>query len=297
MNVVQFSVPVANEASVVIEEDILPYFYNVFHRHREVQLTFILKGGGTLLVGNYTQTFQAGDIYVIGANQPHLFKSEPEHYSMYEAGQVHAIHVFFDPEVTLKEMFALPECSGIRKFLDWTKNGIQVSREKVEEVSLDLQRLKRADSLERLLMFVQILQKLSKDVNGYRSLSNGFSKFPLPDSEGIRMNRIYQYTINHYGEDISLEKIAAVAHLTPHAFCKYFKKHTRKTYRKFLNEIRINEACKKMIRGEYEGISSVVYSSGFTNRITFNRVFKRVIGMSPTEYLRTRKRKPTDDSR
>ncbi|WP_315822444.1 hypothetical protein [Paraflavitalea speifideaquila] len=59
------------------------------------------------------------------------------------------------------------------------------------------------------------------------------------------MNDVYQFTMAHYTENISLHQIASIAHLTPQAFCRYFKKHTRKTYITFLNEVRVNEACKR----------------------------------------------------
>ena len=80
--------------------------------------------------------------------------------------------------------------------------------------------------------------------------------------------------------------LASVAHLTPQAFCRYFKKHTRKTYISFLNEVRITEACKKMVQGDFDSYSSVAYQAGFNNVVTFNRVFKKTTGRSPREYLK-----------
>lgn len=43
MKVIQFTVPVAEEGAVVVQEDILPYFYNYLHRHKEAQVTLIIK--------------------------------------------------------------------------------------------------------------------------------------------------------------------------------------------------------------------------------------------------------------
>src|SRR5690606_32723745 len=101
--------------------------------------------------------------------------------------------------------------------------------------------------------------------------------------------KIYKYTFEHYAEDITLEKIASVVHITPQAFCKYFKMHTRKTYKIFLNEVRINEACKKIVTGDFECISSIAYATGFNSPINFNKVFKKTTGKSPSEYIRAYK--------
>src|ERR1700716_3998216 len=96
MKVVQFTIPVADENSVIVQEDILPYFYNHLHRHPETQVTWILKGEGTLVAGNYVQPFKEGDIYLIGANQPHLFKSDPARFDKPKKKKIHALTIFFN---------------------------------------------------------------------------------------------------------------------------------------------------------------------------------------------------------
>ena len=77
MKVVQFTIPVSQEHSIMVQEDKLPHFYNHLHRHNETQITWIIKGEGTLIAGTAMQRFQSGDIYILGANQPHIFKSDP----------------------------------------------------------------------------------------------------------------------------------------------------------------------------------------------------------------------------
>ena len=59
----------------------------------------------------------------------------------------------------------------------------------------------------------------------------------------------------------------------------------------FLNEIRINEACKKIITGNFDSISAIGYPVGYNNTTTFNRVFKKVTGMATTDYINRYKRK------
>ena len=73
--------------------------------------------------------------------------------------------------------------------------------------------------------------------------------------------------------------------MTPQAFCRYFKKHTLHTFIGFLNEVRINEACKKLTDGQYDSIATVAYNCGFNSITNFNRVFKTITGKSPSEYI------------
>ncbi|MDX5481141.1 MAG: AraC family transcriptional regulator [Hymenobacteraceae bacterium] len=286
MKVIQFTVPVTLNDSVVVQEDIQPYFYNYLHRHKELQLTLILKGEGTLIVGNYTQRFSEGDIYVIGANQPHLFKSEASYYQEVQEDRVHAIHIFFDYECKLHNLFDVPEMETIRHFLESTQHGLQLPERYFDNVSRIIKKINRNTGLKRLLSCIRLLQVLARDVQGWKSLSTGFPNTPFAEPEDVRMNNIFQFTIQHYAENITLEKIASEANMTPHAFCKYFKKHTQKTYMSFLNEVRINEACKKIIHGDFDSISSVAYATGFNSAINFNKVFKKATGKSPSEYIR-----------
>ena len=110
------------------------------------------------------------------------------------------------------------------------------------------------------------------------------SRKNFSDYEGMRISNIYNYIMQHYNRDITLEEVSEAAYMTPQAFCRYFKKHTRVTFITFLNEIRINEACKRLIDGSYESVSSVAYDCGFNSITNFNRVFKSTTGKSPREY-------------
>ncbi|CAL1517596.1 AraC family transcriptional regulator [Chitinophaga sp. MM2321] len=286
MKVVQFTVPVASEGSVVIQEDILPYFYNYLHRHKEAQVTLIIKGEGTLIAGSYTQPFKAGDVYVIGANQPHMFKGDARYFENLQEKNIHAIHIFFDHEQALQGMISLPELEPVRKWLELTRFSLQLPAIHEEKAAAEILRLRQLTGAERLFAFMTMLTWFSKQVKDWKSLSTGFSRHVYSESEGLRMNDIYQYTLEHYAENITLARIAGIAHLTTYAFCKYFKKHTRKTYLGFLNEVRINAACKKIINGDADSIASVAYATGYNNPITFNRVFRKVTGMSPSAYAR-----------
>ncbi len=92
--------------------------------------------------------------------------------------------------------------------------------------------------------------------------------------------------MKNYAKQISLIDVARQAHMTPPAFCRYFKKHTRHTFLSFLNEVRINEACKKLTDGSNQNIAVIAYNCGFNSITNFNKVFKtRKPASPPTSYL------------
>lgn len=286
MKVLQFTVPIVNEYSITVEEDILPYFYSHLHSHKETQITLIIKGEGTLITGNYTQTFKAGEVYFVSKDQPHLFTTKANVFEARNQNNVHAIHIFFDHKNNLAGLLDLPEMESIKKFINGFDCGLQVSPDHVPHVSKLIKEIRDSEGLSRLMLLVKLLQYCVNDAKQWKLLSTGLIDHSFIDSEGMRMNDVYHYTVDHYSECISLNEISSIACMTPHAFCKYFKRHTRKTYLAYLHEIRINEACKKIVSEGYNGISSVAYSTGFNSVITFNRVFKKITSMSPKDYLK-----------
>ncbi|HSC37923.1 MAG TPA: AraC family transcriptional regulator [Chitinophagaceae bacterium] len=285
MRVVQFTIPVARENSVVVQEDRMPHFYNHLHRHNETQITWILKGEGTLIAGNYMQQFKSGDIFILGANLPHIFKSDPAYFDKRRKKEIHALTIFFNPEGFFQAVLELPESKAIKKFVESTVYGLQVPEAYKKRVADEMMLIKNLEQGFRLAGFIRLLQTLS-EVKKWTALATVSSDYAYSDLEGLRMNDVYQYTMSHYAENIRLRQVADIAHLTPQAFCRYFKKHTRKTYIIFLSEIRINEACKRILSGEFDCISSVAYDIGFSSAVSFNRVFKKVTGKSPRQYLR-----------
>jgi len=285
MRVVQFTIPVARENSVVVQEDRIPHFYNHLHRHNEAQITWIIQGEGTLIAGNYMQQFKAGDIYVLGANLAHIFKSDTAYFDKRKKMEVHALTLFFNPGGFFQSILALPEAKTIKKFVDSTSYGLQVPAAWEEKIAAEMREIQKQEQGFRLGGFIRLLQTLA-EIKKWQPLASLSASYSYSDVEGLRMNDVYQYTMAHYAGNIQLRQVADIAHLTPQAFCRYFKKHTRKTYVIFLSEIRINEACRRILSGKFNSISSIAYDIGFSSAVSFNRVFKKITGKSPTQYLR-----------
>lgn len=293
MKVLHFTIPVTPDRSVTVQEEYLPWFYNQLHRHKEIQITLILKGKGTLIAGNHMHKCKDGDIYILGANQQHIFKSDAVYFKKNNKNSVHTITIFFDAAEAFGNILCLPEMREIKKFLVKTACGLQVPQK--EKAALTQQILNLSNLTNSLLLadFIKLLNSFT-NIKKWKNLSPESTGLSISDSEGLRMNDIYQYTITHFTENISLSEVASISHLTIPAFCKYFKKHTQKTYITFLNEIRINEACNKIMEGKFDGISSIAYDIGFNNVTSFNRVFKKITGTSPNEYRKNLEYKMND---
>jgi len=285
MKVIQFTIPVEIDNSIHFQEDRLPYFYRHLHRHMETQIAWVVNGEGTLVIGNNMLPFRSGDMFVIGANQPHLFKSDPSYFIPGNRRQIHSLNIFFNPNGFISHLLAFPEMLSIKRFVNSSSFGLKASEKDAAKLAEHFLKIRNTSAGFRLAYFIEFLQ-LMANIKKWKRLSTGSFEYSITDTEGLRMNDIYQYTMDHFTEDISLAQIAAVAYLTPQSFCRYFKKHTNKTYVNFLNEVRINDACKKFMELNFESIGNVAYQAGFNSVVSFNRVFKGITEKTPKEFIK-----------
>lgn len=279
MKVLQFTIPVSHDKNIIVQKEQLPFFYPHLHRHDEIQLTWVVKGTGTLIAENSMQTFRANEIFWIAGNQPHVFKSDTGEDT------VESLTLFFNPNGKLANVFELTELKKISTFIHKYPNGFKVPEAHVAELSEMMLRLEQAQGAKQFMNFIHLLSFL-QPLHDLIPLVSGSRLSSVNDQEGIRIGAIYDYIMKHYDTDIMLEDIAKHANMTPQAFCRYFKKHTRLTFITFLNEVRIHEACKKLSGGISDNISTIAYQSGFNSIATFNRVFKTITGRAPREYIR-----------
>lgn len=288
MKVLPFTILVPQDKSVISEYIELPYFYQYLHRHDEWQITYIESGEGTLIAGNDMHTFRSGDLFVIGAKLPHLFKSNPEYFSADSNKVIKACTVYFNPNGILAPLFSLPEMKMASVFLNKNKHGFKVPSSVAEDVIPQIFMVHQATGIDVLLSFVKLMNTLQDLNENIELLCSDLYSANFSENEGMRLSKIINFITDNYSNPISLEDVANTAFMTPQAFCRYFKKHTGHTFISFLNEVRVNAACKNLIAGEKaDCISGVAYKAGFNSITNFNRVFKSIIGQSPKSYIET----------
>ncbi|RZJ80614.1 MAG: AraC family transcriptional regulator [Chryseobacterium sp.] len=113
-------------------------------------------------------------------------------------------------------------------------------------------------------------------------LSSGF-QLASSTLDKDRLEAIYDHTISHYKRKIDLKEIAAKANVSPTSFCRFFKVTFKKTYTRFLNEIRVGQACK-MLSENHLSIKEVCYESGYSCFTSFYKHFRDIIGKTPLVY-------------
>ncbi len=279
MKPLPFKIPKTTSSSFRIQVDEGPHFYDRLHYHPEWQLSFIQQGEGVLYLGHSFQRFSPGSIFLVGSNVPHLLQCDAGYYKTASPG-VYAISLFFHQSSFGEGFFQLPELKAIADLLEAAQRGIFLT----EHASLEA-KIVDCLALQGVALFRQFLD-IFDELSTYpklQYLNEQHRPIVLKEVDGHRLNEVFQYTFRHFAEPISLEAIAHLANLSVSQFCRYFKLHTGKTYVDFLNELRIEEACKRLAEQDLT-IAEVAHLVGFNNLSNFNRQFKRRKGLAPTKF-------------
>jgi AraC-like DNA-binding protein len=91
------------------------------------------------------------------------------------------------------------------------------------------------------------------------------------------------YVASHQSDPIKLEQIARALNVSKYHFCRSFKHATGLTFVEYLSRVRIEKA-KILLHNNNLRVSEIAYEVGFQSITHFNRIFRKLVGYSPTEY-------------
>lgn len=276
MKVLPFKIPKTEDDILIVQEDRGRTFYEKLHQHEEIQLSYVISGKGTFIVGDTIRDFQSDDVLLFGSNIPHVLKSDVS-----TEQDSYMISVFFTHNSFGKHFFTLPKLQNVKRLLNDASFGVKF-QEHQAVLKLLFEAILNQKTIKRFATFFEILSILTE--SKYETVSSFINTKNYTDDEGKRMSAVFEFVMNHFDQKIVLEEIATIANMTPNAFCKYFKQRTNKTFFQFLTAIRIENACKFLSNQQQLSISDIAHYCGFFNISNFNRKFKEIKGITPTEF-------------
>ncbi len=245
-----------------------------WHFHPEYELTLILESSGTRFVGDSNESYQAGDLVLLGPNLPHTWLSEPG-----EAGDsLHkAIVIHFAADFLGEAFTASPEMGEISELLSRAAGGLHFDSHLRDEAAATLVGMKKQQGFDRLLSLLGILQGLTP---GGRSLSSPAFVPSNRERDLRRIDRVCAFINERCHGRVSQPEVADIAGMTPQAFSRFFRKTVGKTFVDYLADLRVSHACRLLIETDHS-VVEVSLRSGFNNLSNFNRRFRKLRGQSP----------------
>ena len=246
-----------------------------WHQHREIELTLITAGHGQRYVGDHVAAYGPGNLVMMGENLPHTWRSE--------RSETHgAIVVQFERDFLGEAFWERPELRRVGSLLDRASRGLCFSGRVKNEAGELLAQAVEASSLQRLLLLLKVLERLS-GTRQFEVLSSPLAHSPVRAIDEERIASACDLIASRYDEGIRLADVAKRAGMSEASFSRYFKHHTGRTFIDYVNELRVGCACRLLIETG-DSITDIAFASGFGNLANFNRRFKRLKGSTPRDY-------------
>jgi AraC-like DNA-binding protein len=251
-----------------------PTLKEAWHFHPEIELCFTLKSDGKRFVGNDIAEYQAGDFVMFGSNLPHGFITEMES----EQIVIQMLESFLGLEFLEK-----PEMQVIKELFQKADRGIKFHGQTIKKAKKISYKILQLEGLAKLLKLLDLLLLLATSEE-YTLITNDSFHPNVKIIELERIQIVYDYILQNYQENITLEEASKLISMTKSSFCKFLKKHAKKTFSEMVNNIRIEHACNLIITSN-KNISSIAFESGFNDISYFSRSFTKQMHMSPKAYI------------
>jgi AraC-like DNA-binding protein len=267
--------------SFVVKKISRSAFSNDFHFHKECQLVYVVSGSGIRVVGQSIERFEQGDLTFIGANVPHVWYSEFE-AGQPKGGEAISLALYIDSDLICERLGALADTHQLLHFLNESKRGLKIKGDKKILITNILHQMVDQKDISLLASFLCILACLVDPADLlYLNTPDPMSSYAAQSHS--RIAKLMHYIHQNFKGEISLAEAAAVSGLQIHAFCRYFKSLTNRTFSEFLNDVRIGYACELLHQSEFS-ITQIALECGYNNISYFNRCFKKANKVSPKDF-------------
>jgi AraC-like DNA-binding protein/mannose-6-phosphate isomerase-like protein (cupin superfamily) len=242
-----------------------------WHAHAEAELTLIISGRGQRFVGDSVAHFTPGDVVLVGPETPHTWAFDGAVTPM-EAVVVQVAPQTFTP--------GPPEFRAVAGLFDRARRGLNVTGALGERTGTALIELAACtDPLERFGLLTTILARLAA-ARTLEPLALGVTE----KDQDPRVERL----LARLQEDntVGVADLARQLGMSASAFSRWFRREVGKPCVVYLAELRVGHACEQLLASD-RSVVDIAFASGFRNLANFNRWFRRVKGVSPTEYRKS----------
>lgn len=256
--------------------------FSPWHHHPEYELVLILKGKGKRMVGDHVDRFEENDLIFTGPFLPHQWICDNENSENNEGLRNEAFVIQFVHDFLGDKLFEAPENTSLKKFLLESSRGYEFYGNSKSKIISILKRMITMNDVERFYALFSIFE-LFQASSEYHYLSSPASVESLMLKGNEPMQKTLQYILQNFQKQIQINDLLEVTNMSYASFYSHFKETYILTFKDYLLNIRIGYACKLLI-DESHNIAQIAEDCGFENLSNFNRQFKRLKNMTPSQF-------------
>ncbi|MCR4268032.1 AraC family transcriptional regulator [Nitratireductor sp. ZSWI3] len=257
-------------------DDAIPFQW---HHHPEYELTLTLNSRGQRFIGDHVGFYGDGDLVLVGPNLPHTWASREK---IERDGPHVALVMWFDGDWAARLSDGFVELQPIGELMRRARCGLHFSAVMAQRLRPQIEALFAAPVPERLLLLVRVLMALARDGEA-EPLASASVPLDVGSEDRARIDRVLTHIHTHYAEPIRNGELAALAALSLSGLHRLFARHTRTTISDYVMRLRVGDACARL-SGTRQPVRHIAEAVGYNALANFNRQFKALRGMTPSEY-------------
>ncbi|MCX2679789.1 AraC family transcriptional regulator [Galbibacter sp. EGI 63066] len=249
-------------------------FANYHDRERkkgcdEYILLYCVKGKGVIFIGNEELELQPNEFFIIPVGIPHHYKSSLSNpWSIYwihfignNADSIYERLLKYNSEKTIKIPYDEQRTELFLKMIKLLENSF-------DDASLELSN-------------IYLLHYISSFI--YQSRTNDPTERKNPVNESINFMK------KHIDKSLSVNDLASEQFLSVSRYSELFKTATGTSPIKYFIHLKIQKSCQYLYFTNMN-VKEIANALGFTDPFYFSRMFKQVLGLSPSKYKKDYKR-------
>ncbi len=249
------------------------------HFHNYLEIGYCYEGTGVLTLGEKDYRYTGNEFTVIPKNYPHTTNSSPGTVSRWE-------YLFVDAESLMREIY---QGGGNLRRVEQilckiNSQALFKSQEEFPKIAamirdiLEIMRKTEEFYLEEAKgSMAALLVNVAREGKGEKSPVEIGGKVAIPISKAL------DYISLHYMEPLKVDELAKWCHISETHFRRMFSQYMNMSPLEYINQVRIQTACGYLKRTG-EPVANIASKCGFTTLSTFNRNFKQMLGISPSEW-------------
>lgn len=263
------------KADVLVELDFITDRHLAFHSHENFEFLFVISGKLVITVEEDTYQLSPGDMLAVNINRK----------NSYNGSQDLVMARFLISYLKVRELL------GQDQILFWCNSTVDYNEAYNEMRRLIVKILNQSignrekNRLYLRSMYYQLLHILTEN---FLLTEENLQEETQKNKEDARIQEIFAYIRANYRQNIMLEDIAKHLYLSPIYVSKYIKQRCGITFMELLNTVRLGRAMEDLMYSD-DSVMKIALENGFASVSAYNKAFKRVYEMTPSEFRRQKR--------
>lgn len=257
-----------------------PLLMRYAHWHAQVEVNYVIQGWAHYRMSGYEITFRQGDLALFWGGLPHLLDGASDDL-IYAGGHLPLVHFF---RLRLPQDVQSQLMQGVALLTQATDASDPLNFARWNLYARSGDPMKAAMAVEELLLRIERVRfdpfTLHPKQTGAGANGEGRDHYSSPI-----VVRICEFIADNFREEIDSADIARAADVHPKYAMNVFKKSTGMTLNDYVNLMRLSYA-QAMLMQDDANVLQVAMESGFGSLSAFNKSFRRIAGMSPSDFRR-----------